>query len=108
MTVFAQDRADGKVYQANEVPWNPRQAMEFRADRARDLDRLIARRKARRVALNRLLNPPGFDFWAMTNDDSYGTILTTCPACGALFNSPTTASNYRRPGQGFPPAVATC
>ena len=26
VTVFAQDRANGKVYQANEVLWNPRQA----------------------------------------------------------------------------------
>jgi hypothetical protein len=108
VTVFAQDRAVGKVYQANEVPWNPRQATEFRADRARDLGRAVARRKARRVALNRLLNLPGFDFWAMTNDDSFGGILTTCPACGSLFNSPATASNYHRPGQGFLPAVATC
>jgi hypothetical protein len=108
VTVFAQDRADGKVYQANEVPWNPRQAMQFRADRARDLGRAVARRRARRVALNRLLNLPGFDFWAMTNDDSRSAIFTTCPACGSLFNSPTTASSYRRPVQGFPPAVATC
>jgi hypothetical protein len=108
VTVFAQNRANGKIYQAHEVPWIPRQATEFRADRARDLDRAVARRKARRVALNHLLNLPGFDFRAMTNDDSYGAILTTCPSCGSLFNSPTTASNYRRPGQGFPPVVATC
>jgi hypothetical protein len=108
VTVFAQDRADGKVYQANEVPWNPRKATGFRADRARDLDRIVARRKARRAALKRLMNLPGFDFWAVTADDSYGAILTTCPACGSLFNPSATASNYRRPGQGFPPSVVTC
>ena len=26
VTVFAQDRADGKVYQADELPWTPRKA----------------------------------------------------------------------------------
>jgi hypothetical protein len=108
VTVFAQDRANGKVYQADEAPWNPPKATPSRAERARDLDRAVARRKARRAALNRLMNLPGFDFWAMTTDDPYSAILTTCPACGSLFNSPTTTSNYRRPGQGFPPAVATC
>jgi hypothetical protein len=108
VTVFAQDRANGNVYQANEVPWNPQNATGFRADRARDLDRVVARRKARRAALNRLISPPGFDFPAMANDDSYIVILTICPACGSLFNSPTIASNSRRPGQGFPPASATC
>jgi hypothetical protein len=108
VTVFAQDRADGKVYQANEVLWNPRQAIQFRADRARDLGRAVARRKARRAALNWLMNPPEFDSWALTADDSSSAILTTCPACGSLFNPPTTASNYRRPGRGFPPPVVTC
>ncbi|HEX3450882.1 MAG TPA: DUF1223 domain-containing protein [Isosphaeraceae bacterium] len=108
VTVFAQDRANGNVYQANEVPWNPQNATSFRADRARDLDRVVARRKARRAALNRLISPPGFDFRAMANDDSDIVVLTICPACGSLFNSRTIASNYRRPGQGFPPASATC
>ena len=62
VTVFAQDRANGKVYQANELPWNPRKAIQFRADRARDLDRSVARRKARRAALNWLMNPPQIRF----------------------------------------------
>jgi hypothetical protein len=108
VVVFAQDRVNGHVFQANELPWNPQNATGFRADRARDLDRVVARRKARRAALNRLISLPGFDFWAMANDDSYSVILATCPACGSLFNSPAIASNYRRPGQGFPPAIATC
>jgi hypothetical protein len=106
--VFVQDRANGEVYQTDEVPWNPREATGFRADRARDLGRVVARRKARRAALNWLMNPPEFDFWVMTADDSSSAILTTCPACGSLFNPPTTASNYRRPSRGFPPPVVTC
>ena len=108
VTVFAQDRTNGKVYQANDVPWNSRKATGIRAERARDLDRTVARRKARRAALNRLMNLPGFDFWTTTTDASYSAVVTTCPACGSLFNPPTTASNYRRAGQGFPPSVATC
>jgi hypothetical protein len=90
------------------VPWNSRKATEFRADRGRDLDRVVARRKARRAALNRLIDLPGFDFWAMTADDFYSALLTTCPVCGFLFNPPTNGSNYRRPGLGFPPSVVTC
>ena len=108
VTVFAQDRANGKVYQANDVPWNSRKATGFRADRARDLDRVVARRKARCAALNRLIDLSGFDFWAMTADDFYSAIVTTCPVCGSLFNPPTNGSNYRRPGLGFPPSVVTC
>ena len=41
----------------------------------------------------------------MTQAIPYSAVLAICPACGSLFNPPTTASNYRRPGQGFPPAV---
>ena len=108
VTVFAQDRANGKVYQADQVPWNPRKATGSSADRARDLDRVVARRKARRAALDRLLNLSGLDFWGMTADDSDSVILTTCPACGSLFNPPTNGSNYRRPAQRFPPSAVTC
>ena len=108
VVVFAQDRVNGHVFQANEVPWNPGKAPVVRADSGRDLERVVARRKAHRAALNRLISLPGFDFWAMANDDPDIVILTICPACGSLFNSPTIASNYRRPGEGFPPAIATC
>ena len=108
VVVFAQDRVNGHVFQANELPWNPGKATVVRADSGRDLERVVARRKARRAALNRLISLPGFDFWAMANDDPDIVILTICPACGSLLNSPTIASNYRRPGQGFPPAIATC
>jgi hypothetical protein len=108
VTIFAQDCANGNVYQADALPWNPRKATGFRADRARDLERVAARRKARRAAWNRFMNLPGFDFWATTTDDFYSAIPTTCPACGSLFNPPTTASTARRPGQGFPPSLATC
>ena len=56
VVVFAQDRVNGQVFQAEEVPWNPGKAHAVLADNARDLDRVIARRKARRAALNRLSN----------------------------------------------------
>ena len=56
VVVFAQDRVNGQVFQAEEVPWNPGKAHAVLAHNARDLDRVIARRKARRTALNRLSN----------------------------------------------------
>ena len=47
VTVFAQDRANGNVYQADELPWNPRKATGVRAIVLATLDRVVARRKAR-------------------------------------------------------------
>ena len=103
--VFAQDRVNGKVYQAEEVPWNPGKAHAVLADSARDLDRVIARRKARCAALNRLLNLSVIDIWGITTDDTYSAFVTTCPACGSPFNPPTTRSNDRLLGPGFRPLV---
>ncbi len=108
VTVFAQDRANGNVYQSDALPWTPRKATGVRADRVRTLDRVVARRKARRAALDRLVNLPGFDFGAMTPDDPNSTVLAICPVCGSPVNPPTNGSNYRRPGQGFPPSVVPC
>ena len=42
VVVFAQDRVNGQVFQAEEVPWNPGKAHAVLADNARDLDRVIA------------------------------------------------------------------
>jgi hypothetical protein len=108
VVVFAQDRVNGHVFQANEVPWNPGKAPVVRADRGRDLDRVVARRKARRAALNRLLNLPIFDPWVMTTDESTSAFIATCPACGSPFNPPTTRSSDRLSGPGFRPLVVTC
>jgi hypothetical protein len=108
VVIFAQDRVNGHVFQANELPWNPGKAPVVRADRDRDLDRVVARRKARRAALNRLLNLPVFDPWVMTTDESNSAFLATCPACGSPFYPPTTGSNDRRSVRGFLPLVGTC
>jgi hypothetical protein len=108
VVVFAQDRVNSHVFQANELPWNPARAPVVRADSARDLDRVVLRRKARRAALNRLLNLPVFDPWVMTTDESNSAFLATCPACGSPFYPPTIGSNDRRSVPGFPPLVGTC
>ena len=108
VVVFAQDRVNGQVFQAEEVPWNPGKAHAVLADNARDLDRVIARRKARRAALNRLSNLSLIDTWGTTTDDFYSAFVATCPACGSPFNPPTTRSNDRLFGPGFRPLVGTC
>jgi hypothetical protein len=108
VVVFAQDRVNGQVFQAEVLPWNPAKAPAVLADNARDLDRVIARRKARNAALNRLLNLPVFDPWVMTTDESTSAFVATCPACGSPFNPPTTPSNARLSGPGFRPLVVTC
>jgi hypothetical protein len=108
VVVFAQDRVNGQVFQAEEVPWNPGKAHAVLADNARDLDRVIARRKARRAALNRLSNLSLIDTWGITTDDTYSAFVATCPACGSPFNPPPTRSNDRLFGPGFRPLVGTC
>ena len=65
-----QDRVNGHILQADELPWNRGKAPTSRADRGRDLEPVFARRKARRFALNRLFNLPVFDPWGMTTDES--------------------------------------
>jgi hypothetical protein len=108
VVVFAQDRVNGQVFQANELPWNPGKAPVVRADRGRDLNRGVARRRARNAALNLLFNLPLFDPWAMTTDESNSAFVATCPACGSPFNPPPTRSNDRLFGPGFRPLVGTC
>ncbi len=108
VVVFAQDRVNGQVFQAEELPWNPGKAPAVLADNARDLDRIIARRKARCAALNRLLNLSVIDTWGITTDDSYSAFVTTCPTCGSPFNPPTSRSNGGLSGPGFRPLVVTC
>jgi hypothetical protein len=108
VVVFAQDRVNGQVFQAEELPWNPGKAPAVLADNARDLDRVIARRKARRAAPNRLLNLSVIDTWGITTDDSDSAFVTTCPACGSPFNPPTSRSNGGLSGPGFRPLVVTC
>jgi hypothetical protein len=108
VVVFAQDRVNGHVLQANELSWNPGKAPVVRADQGRDFDRVVGRRKARRAALNRILNLSVFDPWVMTTDESNNAFDATCPACGSPFNPPTTRSNDSLSGPGFRPLVVTC
>jgi hypothetical protein len=108
VVVFAQDRVNGQVFHAEALPWNPGKAPAVLADNARDLDRVIARRRARRAALNRFLNLSVIDTWGITTDDSYSVSVATCPACGSSFNPSTTRSNDRLSGPGFRPLIVTC
>jgi len=117
LAVFVQDRGNGKVYQADALPWTRPQTPG--ASRAREFDRLIARRKARRAAWV-ATSRPGFDpFLAATADpqasqdgpfptDPSDDPGTTCPACGSSVPPPT-GPIAQYPGQVLPrPALVPC
>ncbi len=89
VSAFVQDRRDGRVYQADSVPWAPAKTPGPSAARSRDLERTIAHRKAhcaraaRAAALNIQVaatapNPPTID---------PADLPANCPACGSPFTA---------------------
>ena len=96
VSVFVQDRLNGKVYQADSVRWGSAQSLDPGAERARDLKRTSEIRKQRRALLTRNgaadLAGLGGAFGAFApqataagSSASMDDDLAICNDCGSLF-----------------------
>ena len=87
VTVFAQDRDNGKVHQADSIPWSPKPLPGTSASRT------PTRSKPHRKAATGNFSFPGFDsFLGMTSSpsaaDDEPSVLTFCPDCGSMNKLP--------------------
>ncbi len=90
VTVFAQDRLNGKVYQADSIPWVAPRTPGPSAERTGGLDRTIAKRRARH-AVNHALSDISAMLGMMNSQSASATTsdpaadLINCSDCGSSF-----------------------
>jgi len=110
VTVFAQDRGNGKVHQADSIPWNPARTSEPTASRTQ------AKVKPRRRVSTWSAGFPGLDsLMGMMNQPSPPGEssdppfhLNICPDCGSMSKLPLVGAS-RHSGQGTPaPSTVSC
>ncbi len=108
VAVFAQDRANGNVHQADAIPWT------------RDLPVKVGARtnKPRRKAsawnwgsfgFDPLMGATGAPASPAESADSPGFLIADCPSCGTLGKLPLVGAGASRSGEGgSAPRVASC
>ena len=92
VSAFVQDRRDGRVYQADSVPWASARTPGPSAARTRDLERTIAHRKAHRARTAWSAALAEYDvraasaFLQSSISDS-ADLPENCPTCGSPFTA---------------------